>query len=147
VLAINPNPLLGPAAVLVLWSLVILLWLVATRFPAFAKAGVTLSSAPRGSRYADVEKTLPPGVNWVSHNYTHLMEQPTLFYAVVAILVLAGDTSAVNVGFAWTYCGLRIVHSLWQILVNTIPVRVLLFTLSSFCLLALAVSAVRETVF
>jgi hypothetical protein len=35
-------PILAPAAVLVLWSLVVLLWMTATRFPAFAKAGLTL---------------------------------------------------------------------------------------------------------
>ena len=71
--------ILGPAAFLVLWSLVVLAWLVATRFPAFAKAGVDLANAPRGARYADVEKDMPANVNWVSHNYTHLMEQPTIF--------------------------------------------------------------------
>jgi hypothetical protein len=143
----NPNPLLAPAAVLVLWSCLVLLWLVLTRFPAFAKAGISLDNAPRGSRYVDVEKNLPQKVNWVSHNYTHLMEQPTIFYAAIAVLALAGNTSTVNTGFAWAYCGLRIVHSLWQGLVNTIKVRVALFTLSTLCLWVLAVNAVRATIF
>lgn len=143
----NPNPLLAPAAVLVLWSCLVLLWLVVTRFPAFAKAGISLDNAPRGSRYVDVEKNLPPNVNWVSHNYTHLMEQPTVFYAAIAVLALAGDSGTLNVGFAWAYCALRVVHSLWQGLVNTIKVRVVLFTLSTLCLWVLAVNAVRATVF
>ncbi|MCB1748643.1 MAG: MAPEG family protein [Gammaproteobacteria bacterium] len=141
------NPLLAPAATLVLWSLVVLGWLVATRFPAFTKAGITLANAPRGGRYADVEKDMPEQVNWVSHNYTHLMEQPTIFYAVVAVLVLSGDTSGVNLAAAWAYTGLRIAHSLWQGLVNVINVRVVLFTLSTVCLWVLAVNAVRRTVF
>ncbi|MEQ8233826.1 MAG: MAPEG family protein [Gammaproteobacteria bacterium] len=144
---IDSSPaILGPAAVLVLWSLVVLAWLVATRFPAFSRAGITLASAPRGSRYADVEQDMPAEVNWVSHNYTHLMEQPTLFYAVVAVLALAGDTSTVNLAAAWGYAGLRIAHSLWQGLVNVIAMRVLLFTLSTVCLWVLAVNAVRLTV-
>ena len=141
------NPLLGPVAILVLWSLVVLAWLIATRLPAFTKAGITLATAPRGSRYADVEQDMPERVNWVSHNYTHLMEQPTLFYAVIAVLVLSGDTSGVSVAAAWAYTVLRIAHSLWQGLVNVIPVRVVLFALSTLSLWVLAINAVRRTVF
>ena len=143
----NIHTILGPAAVLVLWSLIVLVWMVITRFKAFAGAGITLSSAPVGSRYSDVEPDMPAKVSWVSHNYTHLMEQPTIFYAAIAILALAGDTSEINVALAWAYVGLRIVHSLWQVLSNVILVRVILFTLSTFCLLGLAINAVRITVF
>ena len=140
-------PILGPAAVLVLWSLVVLAWVTATRFPAFAKAGVNLGNTPRGARYADVEKNMPAKVNWVSHNYTHLMEQPTIFYAVVAILAIAGDSNAVNLYAAWGYVVLRIVHSLWQGLVNIVRIRIVLFLLSSVCLAVLAINGVRLTVF
>ena len=141
------SPILGPAAVLVLWSLVVLLWMTSTRFPAFAKAGINVVNTPRGARYADVEKNMPAKVNWVSHNYTHLMEQPTIFYAVVLILAIAGDTSDVNLYAAWAYTVLRIVHSLWQGLVNIVKVRVVLFTLSTICLWVLAINGVRATVF
>ena len=139
-------PILAPAAVLILWSLVVLCWVTATRFPAFAKAGLSLAQAQPGTRYVDVEPLLPAPVNWKSHNYTHLMEQPTLFYAVVAVLALAGEGSGINAGLAWAYVGLRVMHSLWQCLVNIIWVRVVLFTLSTLCLLALALNAVRVTV-
>ena len=137
--------ILAPAAVLVLWSLVVLAWVTATRFPAFAKAGINVDNTPRGARYADVEKDMPAKVNWVSHNYTHLMEQPTLFYAAVAILAIAGDTSAVSLYAAWGYAGLRIVHSLWQGLVNIVKVRIVLFTASTICLWVLAINGVRAT--
>lgn len=139
--------ILGPAAVLVLWSLVVLMWMTATRFPAFARAGVDVAATPRGARYADVEQNMPPRVNWVSHNYTHLMEQPTLFYAAVAILAIAGDASTVSLAAAWGYTGLRIVHSLWQGLVNIVRIRIVLFTLSTLCLLVLSINAIRITLF
>ena len=139
--------ILAPAAVLILWSMVMLLWVVSTRFPAFAKAGMDVFKAEPGSRYQDVEASLPATVNWKSHNYTHLMEQPTLFYAVIGVLVLSGGGVGINVALAWAYVMLRVCHSLWQALINTIPVRVGLFTLSSFCLLGLAVNAVRGTLF
>ena len=141
------SPILGPAAVLVLWSLVVLLWMTSVRFPAFAKARINVANTPRGARYADVEQNMPAKVNWVSHNYTHLMEQPTIFYAIVAILAIAGDTSDVNLYAAWAYTVLRIVHSLWQGLVNIVKVRIVLFTLSTICLWVLAINGVRATVF
>ena len=140
-------PILAPAAVLVLWSLVVLVWVTATRFPAFAKAGLKVSEAAPGSRYVDVEPTMPAKVNWKSHNYTHLMEQPTLFYAAVAILALAGEGSGINVSLAWAYVGIRVAHSIWQGTVNVISVRIVLFTLSTLCLWGLAVNAVRATLF
>ena len=143
----NIPTILGPAAVLVLWSLVVLMWMVATRFSAFAKTGVDVADTPRGVRYVDVEKNMPAEVNWVSHNYTHLMEQPTIFYAVVAVLAIAGDSGLVSLTAAWCYVGLRIVHSLWQGLVNIVKIRIMIFTLSTICLWVLAINAVRITLF
>jgi hypothetical protein len=140
-------PILAPAAVLVLWSLVMLAWMTATRFPAFARAGLKVSEAERGARYVDVEPMMPARVNWVSHNYTHLMEQPTIFYAVVAVLALAGEGAGINASLAWAYVGIRVVHSIWQATVNIIAVRVTLFTVSTLCLWGLAINAVRATVF
>ena len=138
-------PILAPPAVLVLWSLVMLLWMSATRFPAFAKVGLAVSEAEPGSRYVDVESMMPAKVNWKSHNYTHLMEQPTIFYAAVVILALTGDGSGLNAGLAWAYVAIRIVHSIWQATVNIISVRITLFTLSTLCLWVLAINAVRAT--
>jgi len=137
--------ILGPAAVLIMWSLVVMVWMTATRFPAFKKAGIDFAKVPPGARYAEVEQDMPAKVNWVSHNYTHLMEQPTLFYAVIAVLAIAGDTSSLSLAAAWGYTGLRIVHSLWQGLVNIVMVRIVLFVLGSLCLFVLAINALRAT--
>lgn len=140
-------PILAPAAVLVLWSLVVLLWMSATRFPAFSKAGLKMGEAEPGSRYVDVEPNMPAKVNWKSHNYTHLMEQPTIFYAAVVVLAIAGEGVGINASFAWAYVGIRIAHSIWQGTVNLIPVRITLFTLSTLCLWVLAINSVRATLF
>ena len=140
------NQMLAPAAVLVLWSLVMTLWMVATRFRAFGKLGIDLAAAAPGGRGESLNGVLPDHVMWKAHNYTHLMEQPTLFYAAVIILALSG-AGAGAVLFAWAYVALRIAHSLWQATVNTIPVRFSLFFASSVCLIALAIDAVRLTMF
>jgi len=135
---------LAPAAVLVAWSMVMVLWVVVTRFPAFGKAGVDLANAEPGGRYVDVEAIMPASVNWKAHNYNHLMEQPTIFYAVVCIIAIAGGSGAV-VAWAWAYTGIRIAHSLWQSLVNTVPIRFALFACSNICLLVLSYHALRLT--
>ncbi|WP_428682129.1 MAPEG family protein [Sphingopyxis sp.] len=137
--------LLAPGAVLALWTLMMFGWVAATRFPALKKTGIDLSKAPPGGRGADLEGILPPEVNWKSHNYTHLLEQPTIFYAVIVFLQIDGGNTGLTRGLAWTYVGLRIVHSIWQATVNRIPVRFLLFLLSTLCLLALSVLAVIAT--
>lgn len=136
--------ILTPAAVLVLWSLVMLFWMVVTRLPAITKAGIDMGARP-GGRGQDLEGVLEPKVNWKAHNYIHLMEQPTIFYPVVLILFVTGAATELAVGLAWAYVGLRIVHSLWQATVNRIPVRLLLFSLGTLCLLALAILALLAT--
>lgn len=137
------HAILAPAAVLVLWSLVMLGWMAGSRLPALRKMG-GLASAKAGGRGQDLEGVIPDAINWKSHNYSHLMEQPTLFYATVAILAIVG-AAPVDVALAWGYVGIRIVHSLWQATVNRVPVRFVLFVLSTTCLMALAVRAAMVT--
>ena len=136
-------PILAPASILILWSLIMLIWLAATRLPALSKAGLDLSGA--GGRGQDIDPQLPPSVAWKSHNYAHLMEQPTLFYAVVVLLTLVGQGDGLNAQLAWAYVGIRIAHSLWQALVNTVPIRFGLFILSTISLFALSINLVIAT--
>lgn len=135
--------ILAPGAALVLWTIVMLFWMAATRLPAIAKNG-GLGAAKPGGRGQDLEGVLPDQINWKSHNYSHLLEQPTLFYATLATLAILGAHEH-DVLFAWGYVGLRVAHSLWQATVNTIPVRFTLFNLSTLCLLVLAVRAAMPT--
>ena len=136
--------ILAPAAVLVVWSLVMLTWLAATRLPAMSKMMGGLKNAQPGGRGQNLEGVLDDRINWKSHNYAHLMEQPTIFYATVAILAIMG-AGAIDVLLAWAYVALRIVHSIWQATVNVVSVRFGLFALSTLCLLVLAVRAVMAT--
>ena len=139
-------PMLAPPAVLVLWSMIMLMWLVVARFSAFSKMGVDMAQVPPGRRYSDVEKDMPDSANWKSHNWTHLMEQPTLFYAVTIILAISGEQGVVALALAWAYVVLRIIHSFWQALVNVVKIRIRLFAASSLCLLGLSIIAVWRVV-
>ena len=91
--------------------------------------------APRGEQM----NQLPAEVRWKADNYNHLMEQPTLFYAVALTLALAGAGGGLNVWLAWAYVALRVVHSLVQATMNVILVRFGIFMVGSVVLLILAV--------
>lgn len=134
------SPIFGPAIVLVLWSLVMLGWLAITRLPAMARVGVSLGTIV-GKRGADLEGVIPDSVNWKAHNYAHLMEQPTLFYATVMILGVMGQGGGLNLQLAWAYVGLRILHSIVQATWNRVAVRFVIFCLSTVALFALALHA------
>ena len=138
------SSILTPAAALVVWSLIVMLWMMVSRFGAFGEAKIDLSKAPPGGRGQDLEGRIPAVANWKAHNYTHLMEQPTLFYATVFILAMSG-ASGFDVTLAWAYTLIRVVHSVWQGTVNRIPVRMTLFVVSSLCLIVLALRALMAT--
>lgn len=140
------TPILAPAAALVIWSLVMLIWLAGTRLPAMSKIGMDLNKAAPGGRGQDIDPNVPPSVAWKSHNYAHLMEQPTIFYATVMILAISGGATATSVYLAWGYTVLRVVHSIWQATVNTVSIRFMLFMLSTLCLAILAVQAFLATI-
>ena len=137
--------ILAPGAILILWSVVMLGWLAATRLPAMSKIGMDLKNAAPGGRGADIDPNVPPLVAWKSHNYAHLMEQPTIFYPAIIILALTGAGTGLNLYLAWGYVVFRIIHSLYQALVNKVSVRFVIFLLSTICLAGLAINAVRAT--
>lgn len=137
--------LLAPGAILAVWTLVMLMWVAVTRFTAMAKAGIDVKTAPPGGRGADLEAVLPPEVNWKSHNYTHLLEQPTLFYAVITFLTLSGGVNEYTIYLAWGYVGLRIIHSLYQATINKVAVRFAIFLAGTILLFTLALMAVIAT--
>ncbi len=132
------SSILVPAAVLVMWSLVMLIWMAVTRFPSMAKSGMDLSKLKPGGRGDDLNGILPDKVMWKAHNYSHLMEQPTIFYATIFILYLSGQNQSLVMYLAWAYVVLRIIHSIWQATVNTVAVRFPIFLASTICLVALS---------
>ncbi|MFN6935505.1 MAG: MAPEG family protein [Tsuneonella sp.] len=138
--------MLAPAAVLVAWTIIMLVWTAVTRFPAMKRAGIDLKNAARGGRGANLEGVIDDRANWKSHNYTHLVEQPTLFYAVSLIIALLG-ASPTAILAAWIYVAMRIVHSIWQATVNIVSIRFALFAIATLALGVLAVRAIELTLF
>ena len=133
---------LKPVVALLAWTMVMWVWMYATRIPAIGK--LPKDGAPDadvGWTGAKLDGLLAPSIQWKAHNYNHLHEAPTLFYAVALVLAILGQGDGLNATIAWIYVGLRIVHSIWQATVNKVMVRFGLFALSSIALIMLIVHA------
>ena len=139
------SPILAPVVALVAWSIIVMLWMVVTRFAEFRRLGISFATIPPGSRGVDLEGRADPHAMWKSHNYSHLMEQPTIFYAIALTLALMVSAAASTVWLAWGYVGFRIVHSLVQGTINIVAIRFTIFTLATLCLLGLTTHAGLES--
>jgi uncharacterized MAPEG superfamily protein len=129
------NPLLGPVIALVLWT-VIMLFVAVFRLVSGAKAAGKIEGLPANPRGRDFEGRLAEEHLASRRNYEHLVEQPTLFYAIVLALVAMGDDFTLNLWIAWAYVALRIGHSIAQSLGKS---RGLWFVSSTVALLALTI--------
>jgi hypothetical protein len=133
------SDILLPVAALVAWSLVMMGWMVVSRFSAMRAKGISLKGRV-GGRPGMLDGVVDERAQWKAHNYIHLMEQPTLFYAIALAAAVAGEGDGLNALLAWTYVGLRVVHSLIQATVNVILYRFVVFMLSTIALIALTAS-------
>jgi hypothetical protein len=131
--------ILQPVIALVLWSLAMMTWMYATRLPAMRRAGL-LDDREMGRKPGSLDGALPPRIQWKAHNYNHLMEQPTLFYAVALTLAFVGF-GTLELVLAWVYVGLRVVHSLVQAISNIVALRFGLFIGASLALAVISISA------
>jgi hypothetical protein len=134
------SPILAPVVALIAWTLVIMVWMIVTRFAAMRRKGISLKGRV-GTRSGSLEGVIEDQVNWKAHNYMHLVEQPTLFYAIALTLALLDQGDGINLYLAWAYVGLRVVHSLVQTTVNIVIYRTYLWILSSLALIALTLHA------
>ena len=132
--------ILQPVVALAVWTMVMWAWMYATRIPAMNAAKVDPDSLAR-DREATLDRLLPPQVQWKAHNYNHLHEAPTVFYAVALVLALVGEGDGLSALLAWLYVVLRVIHSLIQAIANRVVWRFAVFVISSVVLIALIVRA------
>jgi hypothetical protein len=132
--------ILQPVVALAGWTLVMWAWMYGTRIPAMVALKIDPDSLARDPE-AKLDKLLPPQVQWKAHNYNHLHEAPTVFYAVAIVLAIIGQGDGLNAALGWIYLALRVVHSLVQATVNRVTVRFAVFVASSVVLAALIARA------
>ena len=129
------HSILTPLLMLVCWTLIMCIWMYARRIPAMQVAKVD----PDSAKHPGSLNILPTRARAAADNYNHLHEQPTIFYALVVYSHLAGVADPLNIGLAWGYVGLRVLHSLVQVTVNKVAIRFGLFALSTLLLMVMAI--------
>lgn len=113
------DTILAPVLALVVLSLVMAIVMGLVRLPAMSRMGLT----PQDARHTADLHVLPSSVRQVADNYKHLMEQPTVFYALVFYIHLTGHADPLHIKLAWAYVGLRVIHTIVQSTVNVVLVR------------------------
>ena len=129
--------ILQPVVALMIWTMIMWVWMYATRIPAMQKNPDIDANRLVGATGASLRAMLPERVNWKADNYNHLHEQPTVFYAVGIVLAIIGAGDGVPALLAWIYAGLRVIHTIVQVTANRVLVRFVLFAVSSIVLMAL----------
>lgn len=79
-----------------------------------------------------------------AQNLANLFEMPVLYFALVPLLIVTGSASGIQVGLAWAFVALRLVHSIIQIGPNTIRARARVFIASSVVLFAMWLGFVMD---
>ena len=90
---------------------------------------------------ASMNAKIPRPLQFPADNYNHLHEQPTVFYAILLALDRLGIQDEMTVRLAWTYLGLRMLHSVVQATKNPIMTRFSIFLGSSAVLAGLTAKA------
>jgi len=138
------SPILAPVVALVAWTLVVWIWMYATRLPAMSRAridGTKLVGTNGSGLRADMVAGGEERASWIADNYNHLHEQPTIFYAIAFVHALIGTGGGLNLQIAWAYVALRVAHSLVQNTFNRVLIRFSIFVLASLCVIALTLHA------
>ena len=129
--------ILQPVVALMIWTMIVWAWMYAARIPAMQASKDIDTRNLHGGTGKDLDGVLPDRVQWKAHNYNHLHEQPTVFYAVAIVLAIIGAGDWVPALLAWIYTGLRVIHTIVQVTANKVMVRFVLFAVSSVVLIAL----------
>ena len=128
--------ILYPMFGMILLSCFVVLALYLSRLMPIIKNFGNLESA----RYADdFRPLLPEKLRNITANYNHIFEQPTLFYATVIYIYLMNHGDMTNIVLAWGYVVFRSFHTIIQLTLNNVSMRVIPFIFSGICLILLIV--------
>ncbi len=122
----NQTGILLPAMALVGWTLCVLLLLPYQRLKASFSGHVTSHDFKYGE-----SSRVPHTVSIPNRNLMNLLEIPALFYIVSIVAFTAQLADPLAVDLAWTYVGLRVLHSLVHLTYNNVIHRLMVFAASN----------------
>ena len=126
--------ILNPMLAMMAWSGLIVAILLMTRIPVVIKQWGNLQFAKHSD---ELRPKMSEKFRYVTDNYNHIFEQPTLFYAVLIYIQLAGTANQTNISLAWAYVFLRVIHSSIQLTSNNVSWRAASFATASLILMAI----------
>jgi len=133
---LNSSAILLPVFALAAWTGVVLLLVFFIRVRAAMRRQVVANDFKLGESPA-----VPPAVSILNRNYMNLLEVPVLFYVVCLMLYAVSGVTPLAVVMAWSYVGLRLVHSGIHLTYNNVIHRVSVFAVSNAVLVALWIVA------
>ena len=104
----------------------------------------SMANRIHAQRFATPEKAvkvLPEEVQYPAYNLSNLLELPIIFYALCLYLFVTGNVDALYVIAAWSYVGLRAVHSVIQCTTNIVMRRFAVYMASSLVLWVMVIRA------
>lgn len=119
--------LLLPMVALIMWTLFITTWMICLRVIQALNNARAVEATSGEMSAEQAESLYPARLKWKGDNANNLLEQPMLFYVLILSMMVSGYQDVVSLMAAWIYVVLRIMHSLWQCLVNTVVVRFLIY--------------------
>jgi hypothetical protein len=121
-----------PVSVLALWTMAVALLVGVQRVRA-ARAG----RVPPNAFKLGEAPGVPADVALVNRNFMNLLEMPVLFYVAAIAFYVTRQVTALTLALAWTYLGLRVLHSIIHLTSNRVLHRLAAFALSNLVLVAM----------
>ena len=86
-------------------------------------------------QYRIYDGEFPPILNSVRQHYKNMFEMPILFYLLAVLVLIQGNTTNLDIIFAWGFVVFRILHSISRIPNRDVNLRFGLFAGSFLMLL------------
>jgi hypothetical protein len=126
----NQAAIFQPFVATMLLTMVVWLYMYGRRLPFIFSSGLD----PKQMTPAELARRSPPAVSNPSDNLKNLFELPTVFYAVVLYLYATQQVDRAYIVAAWGFFVFRLLHSLVHCTFNFIPLRFVLYVISSAAL-------------
>ncbi len=122
----NQTAILLPAMALMGWTMTVLLLVPYRRIRAVAAGLITTDDFKLGE-----SSSVPCSVTLPNRIFMNLLEVPVLFYFVSLVIFMTHTADTTMIALAWTYLGLRILHSLVYLTYNKVTHRGLVYATSN----------------
>ena len=131
----NSNHILWPVLAQIFLTLIMFITL------GVRKAKAVKASAVNRQQAALNNRVWPEDVVKVSNNIAKQFEAPVLFYVLCLVLYSINAADMVAIGLAWLFVLSRFAHAYVHIGSNYVPMRLRLFLLGCFVLIAMLILA------